>query len=118
VPTIVSPHPIRPVWPIMTPGRTGSVAPITFHPGAFRCTMYLIEGFETLRCGSLAMTTCPFADSLAAVTQLLLPGEFSCTPRFSLAPADIARNSGRSSGRTVPVRSACSAVSTSFPMIE
>ncbi len=39
VPTIVRPHPILSVWPIITPGNGASVAPMTFQPGALRCTM-------------------------------------------------------------------------------
>ena len=40
---------MRPVWPIITPGSTGSVAPMTFHPGALRCTMYRMDGLATLQ---------------------------------------------------------------------
>ena len=56
-----------------TPGIVGSPPPITFHPGAFKCTMYLNDGTAIFRCGSLASIGNPLSDFAPLIIQLLLP---------------------------------------------
>src|SRR6185503_9159938 len=77
---MVRPHATRSLCPTATPTKGGSLAPITFHPGATRCEMYLSDGFVTVRCGSLATTGLPVAASRPLTTQLLEPGLVISSP--------------------------------------
>src|SRR5215831_261401 len=42
------------LWPISTPGRPGTLTPVTDRPGAESATCYQIEGTVCGRCGSPA----------------------------------------------------------------
>src|SRR5215470_5660270 len=42
------------LWPISTPGRPGTLTPVTDRPGADRATWYQMEGTVCGRCGSPA----------------------------------------------------------------
>src|SRR5215813_5140080 len=72
-PKIVRPHAPNSLWPIEMPGNAGSPPPITFQPGATRCTQYRNEGASCTRCGSFIIIGRPLDVSLPLTTQLLLP---------------------------------------------
>src|SRR2546426_102893 len=84
---------MRLLWPMMTHGTPGSDTPVTFKPGALRCTVYQIAGTLNSRCGSLASIGFPLAVCLPAIAQAFEPGWFSVM-RFGYAwkpePARIA----------------------------
>src|SRR5260221_549229 len=50
------------------------VAPVTFRPGARRCTRYQGEGMENSRCGSFARIGLPLAVRDPATAQAFEPG--------------------------------------------
>ena len=65
-----------PLCPIEIPGISGSPPPMTFHPGATRCAIYLREGFDRDLWGSLAKIGKFDSDFSADIAQLLLPIEY------------------------------------------
>src|SRR5579872_401284 len=63
---------------MMTQGTPGSATPITFSPGAFKCTEYQIDGMPQSRCGSLARIGLPVEVCLPETAHAFEPG---CTSR-------------------------------------
>src|SRR5260221_4274314 len=71
-PKIVNPQPIRSLCPAATPGNPGSPAPMTFQPGAIKCTTYRRDGSASTRCGSFGSSGLPDTVSAPDTAQLLL----------------------------------------------
>ncbi len=68
----VRPHAIQPLWPIMTYGIPGMLAPITSVAGEIRCISYHIAGMAIERCGSFARRGLFVTDFSLPTTQALL----------------------------------------------
>src|SRR3546814_5235929 len=64
---------MRSLWPRMTPGMPGRVAPITLPCGVERCAKYHSDGDERPRCGSFASKGAPVTVRLPLTTQLFEP---------------------------------------------
>ena len=75
--------PIDSLCPSAIPGSAGSPAPITFHPGATRCTVFRKLGIAIARCGSFASSGFPVALIEPSITQLFDP----CPENFTAPTA-------------------------------
>ncbi len=86
--TLVRPQAMRALWPMMTPGTPGSVAPDTERPGASRRARYQTEGVRSPRCGSFARRGLPDFVRDPPTTQELLPISSPLNPRAASRPKD------------------------------
>ncbi len=69
----VKPQAILSLRPRTTLGMPGSVAPITFRPGADRCAKYHNAGADNPRCGSFASSGLPLVVNAPDTAQLFDP---------------------------------------------
>src|SRR6266516_4273078 len=79
------------LWPISTPGRPGTLTPVTDRPGADSATWYQMEGTVCGRCGAPASIAFAPATLGPLAAQALLSGDWWIRPGGSaLAWASIA----------------------------
>ena len=62
------------LWPRRTPGRPGTLAPLTAYPGADSATWYQMDGMVCGRCGSPASIDRPPATAGPLAAHALLSG--------------------------------------------
>ncbi len=67
-------------------------APVTFRPGACKCTRYQGEGIAYSRCGSLAKMGLPVAEREPATAHAFEPGRGSAPPRTGRRNSTLARS--------------------------
>src|SRR6516164_11852894 len=79
--------------PIKTPGRPGTVTPVTVRPGADNAAWYQIDGMVCGRCGSPASIATPPATVWPSAAHALLSGARCTRPggnRFTVDKTDAA----------------------------